>query len=306
MTAVRGIGFSTFSNEDQDFEQLRRDIDKAVELGVDFVELPLFCMDVIAGGRILKEQVKRLKSAVEGRGLGVTVHGPIAANFMALLDGVQERHLEVVKAYLEISAELKAAHMVIHTGIMVKPASSQIAEGYERQREALTTLGDFAKALGLILVVENVFVTSHDHYTALPSRLAQEIKAVGHSHVWACLDFSHAAIRCHHTAADFLSEVKALAPVAKHLHIHDSFGDSTQMTTYSKSERVAYGLGDLHLPIGWGKLPWDELMSSLSFADGAIFNLELPYMYRHALHESVEAVRGMASTYKAHQASAVS
>ena len=68
MVAVRGIGFSSWvRDDDADFEQLRRNLDLAAELGMDFVELPLFAMDLIAGGRILPAQVHRLKEAERPR-----------------------------------------------------------------------------------------------------------------------------------------------------------------------------------------------------------------------------------------------
>jgi len=133
----------------------------------------------------------------------------------------------------------------------------------------------------------------------LPSRLAREIEAIGHPNVKACLDFSHAALACAAQGADFLAEAKQLARVARHLHIHDSFGDPAQFWTFSRSERLALGLGDLHLPIGWGNIPWRRIMEEFTFLPDAIFNLELPSQYWFELSDSVGAVREMAETYRA-------
>lgn len=71
MTVVRGAGFSSWVADDFGFEQLRRDLDEAAALGAEFVELPLFVMDVIAGGRVLPAQVRRLKQAVPAAGLAI-------------------------------------------------------------------------------------------------------------------------------------------------------------------------------------------------------------------------------------------
>ena len=141
-------------------------------------------------------------------------------------------------------------------------------------------------------------------HTALPSRLAREIEAIGHPNVLGCLDFSHAAIACAAKGADFFEEVKALARVSRHLHIHDSFGDPAQLRTYTRSERLAYGLGDLHLPIGWGNLPWHDMMAKLEFEPEVIFNLELPVQYWFALGESVGAVAEMVEIYRARRSNA--
>jgi hypothetical protein len=29
---------------------------------------------------------------------------------------------------------------------------------------------------------------------------------------------------------------------------------------YTTSERIAFGQGDLHLPMGWGDIPWAEIL----------------------------------------------
>ena len=67
---------------------------------------------------------------------------------------------------------------------------------------------------------------------------------------------------------------------------------------------MAYGLGDLHLPIGWGSLPWPQLMAELEFEPDVIFNLELPKPYRSELPDSFRAVREMIAAYSARRSNA--
>jgi sugar phosphate isomerase/epimerase len=297
MLAVRGAGFSSGVSEEGEFEQLRRNLDEAAALGVEFVEIPLFAMTLVAGARVLPAQLRRLKEAVAGRGLGYTVHGPIAANFMQEPERVA-RHMAVAKATIEVSAEIGAAHLILHTGHTREPSEAANEAAFARQREALAALGGIAAAHSMIIAVENIFVSEAGAYTALPSRLAREIETIGHPNVRACLDFSHGAILCKARGADFLEEAKALARVARHLHIHDSFGDPAQLRTFARSERAAYGLGDLHLPIGWGNLPWHEMMAGFVFEPNVIFNLELPPHYWFALQDNVRAMREMIELYK--------
>jgi sugar phosphate isomerase/epimerase len=45
---------------------------------------------------------------------------------------------------------------------------------------------------------------------------------------------------------------------------------------YAPSEELAFGLGDLHLPLGWGDIPWGEILPGLAFQDGTAFIVELP------------------------------
>ncbi len=297
MRSVLGIGFSSGTSEDPHFERLQRDLDEAQRLGVDFVELPAFTMDLISGGKIIASELKKLKTALVGRALRYTVHGPIAMNFMQAPE-INARHMAVARATVEIAAELGAVHLIIHTGFTDAKSEPDIDAAYAAQRKALSILGAFAADHNVILTVENIFVSHESDHTALPSKLAAEIGAIDHPNVRACLDFSHAAITCRARGADFLTEAKALARVAKHLHIHDSFGDPTRLRTVSRSERMAYGLGDLHLPLGWGNLPWDKIMSECAFPDDVVFNLELPHPYAHMLGECVTRLHELRDIYR--------
>ncbi|ADP70539.1 Xylose isomerase domain-containing protein TIM barrel [Rhodomicrobium vannielii ATCC 17100] len=302
MAAVRGAGFSSAVRDDYQFEILRRNLDQAQELGVDFVEIPIFAMDLIAGGRVIQSQMRRLKEALRPRALSYTAHGPIAVNFMQR--ELSERHFDVARASVEAAAEIGAAHVVFHTGVMKMNDTGAIEAAYSNQRDYFAKLGDVAAEHGIIVAVENVFATAEGETTALPSRLAHEIEAIGHPSVLACLDFSHGAITCAAQGADFLAEAEALARVAIHLHIHDSFGDPTKLRTYSDAERLAYGIGDLHAPIGWGNLPWQEMMKRFTFRPDVIFNLELPPRYWYALDDSVREMHEMIEVYKAGRANA--
>jgi len=303
MAAVRGAGFSSAVRDDYNFEVLRRNLDQAQELGVDFVEIPIFAMDLISGGQVIPSQVRRLKEALRPRALAYTAHGPIAVNFMQ--HDLSERHLAVAKASVEVAAEIGAKHIVFHTGVSKESAPRELEAAYCNQRDYFTKLGDFAAAHGVIVAVENVFTSATEgKTTALPSRLASEIEAIDHPNVFACFDFSHGAITCKAQGADFLREAEALARVSIHLHIHDSFGDPAHLRTYADAERLAYGIGDLHAPLGWGNLPWNELMTRLSFLPDVIFNLELPPRYWYALDDSVRAMQDMIEVYKSGRSNA--
>ena len=57
----------------------------------------------------------------------------------------------------------------------------------------------------------------------------------------------------------FLEQAASLTPHAHHLHIHDNFGLMDITPVYTKSEAVAFGEGDLHLPfIGGYPMGWPD------------------------------------------------
>lgn len=291
---VRGYGISA-PHPKSDLSDLPAILDRVEALGVETIELPTFDMDLIVGGRIQKGHLALLKQACAGRKVAYTVHGPLAINFFD--DPARlPRHFEVMKASLEIAAEVGAIHYIVHSGIMPTKPAEVVEAAYDRQREWLARSGDVAKAFGLLVCVETMFGGHHGNtHASLPSRLAQELATIGHSHVWATLDFSHSYLRIGYFGGDYLAEIAALAPFAKHLHVHDSFGRADVIETWSPSEKLAFGHGDLHLPVGWGDIPWDALMARCVFPDGAVFNSELNPRYWYAVEDCVAATRELAA-----------
>jgi sugar phosphate isomerase/epimerase len=290
---VLGVGYSLAAEDDYAFRTLGAKLDEAEALGVDFVELPLHSMDLIAGARVLPERLRTVKTMLAGRSLRYTVHGPMAVNLMDVPSRLP-RHQDVLKAALDASAELGGLHYVLHGGIIDAGMASE-EDLFAQQRDILGLFGDEAEQRGIIIVVENLFTDSAKRSTALPSRLAREIAAIAHPHVWACLDFSHGALNSAARGAVFIEEAAALAPFAKHLHVHDSFGRPSEFFTPRRAERLAYGEGDLHLPLGLGNLPWDALMERLDFPGGVVFNVELAPPYWTDLRDVMETARGLAA-----------
>jgi sugar phosphate isomerase/epimerase len=201
----------------------------------------------------------------------------------------------VLKAQLEITAELGGVHFVAHAGRYAAEENGEPEAGCAPQRDALAEAGDYAKAHGITIAVENLFGRFAGRDTLLPSRLAAEVEAIGHPAIRACLDFSHAYLETSRVEVDFLAEAAALAPLAKHLHLHDSFGKLWPSPPGHRSERLAYGLDDLHLPIGLGSIPWDALMARCDFPEDVIFIHELIPPYWTDLAASLEKIRALAA-----------
>jgi sugar phosphate isomerase/epimerase len=297
MAISGGIGFASAACEDPDFEALRRNLDLAEALGVDVVELPLFALDIIAGGRVLPDQMKRLALAIGTRPFAFTAHGPVGVNMMDASD-LLARHRIVAEAAMAAASELGVFRIVLHTGHIARADEGRIEAAYARQRDAFRALADVAERGGMSLAIENIYVPDRGRIAPLPSRITREIAAIAHPNVTGCLDFAHAALACAAEGTDFRAEAKALASISAHLHLHDCFADPADMAIFVPSERVAYGLGDLHLPLGWGKLPWHDLMDDLNFPPDAVFLLELSAQYRFALPDGVVRARSLAAAYE--------
>lgn len=291
MTEHAQIGISVRC-DNHDFSDLAAGLDAAEELGVDTVEIPTLSMDLVANGRMLRERVHEVAAILKGRPLKYTVHGPIAIN---LMDEPWRLplHEEVLAASLEVAAELGALHYIMHTGIVGDVQGAGFSAALAQQREALLRAADVVRKFGLLITVENVFTYNHRRETALPSVLAAEVEALDSEQIRACFDVSHGYINATLHGADFLAEAEALARFAKHVHVHDSFGRPHDIPTYSRAERLAFGQGDVHLPVGWGSIPWDALMARCTFPRGTIFNIELEQRYWEHAAETVARTRAL-------------
>ena len=58
--------------------------------------------------------------------------------------------------------------------------------------------------------------------------------------------------------------------------MHDSFGIIEKIWTYVPSEDTSYGQGDLHLPLGWGDIPFEKIFTEIKFPSNINLNFELP------------------------------
>jgi sugar phosphate isomerase/epimerase len=297
---VKGTGISAHKRLN-DLSDFGDELDIIEALGVECIELPTYDMDIVVGGKIRRPQMEALKRACAGRSVEYSVHGPLAINFMH--DAYRlPRQLEVLKASIEVAAEVGAQNYVIHSGLSMQQQGDGIEAAYERQREYLTTAGDIAAEHNVILCVETLFGGFDGNvHASSPRRLAAELAAIGHPNVMATLDFSHSYLKLSYDGRgdEFVEEIKVLAPYARHLHIHDSFGRQDDIWMFTEGEKLAFGHGDLHLPVGWGDIPFERLVSECEFPQGVIFNIELKDRYWYVAQETVDATKrlaGMART----------
>lgn len=272
---IAGVGFATIG-ERPDLSDLDRALGQIEDAGASHAELALFAADLIAGGCVLVEPRRRLEAICGRRRLRFTVHSTLSVNFMD--EANLELHKIVCRANLELAAAVGASVVVQHPGMVSTRPANELDRLHGVERAALREMGDLAGRLGLRLAVETLFVESEGDYTADPVRLAAELRAVAHPHVVGTLDVSHSYLMTGFRGTSFTEAVAAFAPVTGHFHLHDSFGRprGTLAGFYTDSERMAFGVGDLHLPFGWGDIPFETLLPGLPVMRGTVLTVELP------------------------------
>lgn len=291
MSNLIGAGFNVGSDNGE-FAQLEADMRALAEMGVDTVEIGVTSLDLIAGGRIIRERHEALLALTRQFDFRYTVHGLVSSNFM---DPITQRYqLDAAKALVEVCNSIGAEMLVHHSGSLRADAIADWAGADTREREALTELADFARPHGVRIALENIFTTEPGQYRQTPSEVAATVRAVNHPNVVALIDFSHAYIESTFKGLDFFAEIAAMAPVAGHLHVHDSFGRPQGFFRgYHPQENTALGIGDLHMPLGWGDIDWDRIFSGLTFLPGTVLMMEIGERYRREQPASLSAARAL-------------
>ena len=271
LDGVRGLA--------EDLETLRR-------AAPDFVEVWPHHMGVILGGGLDAARLRAVRELLLETGLAYTVHAPLEVNLMDLSSHGLQR--DVLDASLRFANHIGAEVLVCHAGqrLGARDARHSIRDQLSAERSALRDAGDLAGELGVTIAVENYYPEQpilrgavYD-YSVWPSQLAEQISAVDHPAVGICLDVGHAALAAGVFGFDYLEECAAVAPLVRHVHLHDNLQRTNLAGEPPVSEHAVYGLGDLHLPPGRGTIPLDDLFWRVNFPENPACCVELsPELY---------------------------
>tara|TARA_Y100000588_G_scaffold61353_1_gene60596 strand:- start:2365 stop:3273 length:909 start_codon:yes stop_codon:yes gene_type:complete len=267
-----GISLRSLARDASDFADR---IGEVATFNPDSIELSCFAQDLIMNGSVITDRVTNMKSILNEYSIKSTMHGPLTFNLLDPTENIQS-HINTAESYLELGAMLGVTAMVLHTGFCPNMEPPKLAERYDVQREGLYYIAQRAQSRGLTIYLENIFPFYDGAHTALPSKLASELLEINHTHLKGCFDVSHGYIACTAYNADLVSEVKQISPLSPHWHVHDSFGKPTKsLEPYTHSESLSYGIGDLHLAVGHGSLPWNDVLNAATITENAVFNIEL-------------------------------
>jgi sugar phosphate isomerase/epimerase len=300
MTNIIATGFNAGSI-DGELASLEKELRILANIGVDTVELGLTSLDLIAGGCIIKERAERLVTLTKQFDFRYTVHGLVSSNFME--PATCRYQLDAAKALVEICDRVGARILVQHGGNLRADQIAERTDADTREREALYELAEFAKPYGVRIAFENIFTTEPGQYRQTPTQIAETVKAVGHPNLVALIDFSHAYIESTYRGLNFREELRAMAPVAGHLHVHDSFGRPQAFYKgYHLQENTALGIGDLHMPLGWGDIDWESIFAELTFLPGTVMMMEIGRRYHAEQPASLERAKNLMAINDARQA----
>ncbi|QIN80120.1 TIM barrel protein [Rubrobacter marinus] len=219
-------------------------------------------------GALDPARLDRVLEPLLDAGLAYTVHAPLEIDLMDPTS--RELQRDVLDASLRFARAVGADVVVCHAGQRVgaRDAPHRLKDQLACERDALREAGEIAGEMGAVIAVENYYPELpilrgevYD-YSVWPSELAEQISAVDHPCVGLCLDVGHAALAARAFGFDYLEECAAVAPLVRHLHLHDNLRKPNLTGNPPVSEHTVYGLGDLHLPPGRGTIPSKRLSAA--------------------------------------------
>lgn len=295
--AIRSVGINQPWSSPTGLFGLAGDLELLKSYGADFVELMPAELGVILGGTLDQTRLRIVQELLLEAELAYTVHAPLEVNLMNL--SAHEAQRDVLEASIRFADRVGAGVVVCHAGQRIGPrdARHSLKEQLAAERLALRRAGDMAGELGVTVAVENYYPelpvvrgAVYD-YSVWPSELAEQISAVDHPAVGICLDVGHAALASEVFGFDYIEECATIAPLVRHVHLHDNLMKTNLTGEPPVSEHPVYGLGDLHLPPGRGTIPLEDLFRSVYFPRDPTCCVELCPEHYSLVPEALRAAR---------------
>lgn len=278
-------------------------LDHLEKIGCTGAEITATGLDAVVACRLIAPQVAAVRAAMAAHPLAYSLHAPIAINLMDRAHAALHRRAAAVS--VDLAAEIGAKVVVLHPG---RCHPRDWLGGREtllaQERDDLAWLAEHAAGLGVAVAYENispnprVIAGEETSYSLDPAQLADQIAAVGHPALIACLDISHARQGATLWGFDMLAACARLAPHVGHIHFSDSTGIPATVPTKALGEMHFLGIGDMHAPPGFGTVDFDALAGVLAPAmrPGTRLVIELKRNFRaHSEASTLAAAQAFAA-----------
>ena len=297
------------------FQRLEESLGHAQEIGYELVELSISSLGLIFDGEVRQDALANLVAVTRNFNLRYTVHGLNRLNLA--YDSRHELCRRIMAAQIEIAGALGASCLVYHSGLQALDAvhygvrrtlltDQELVDGARREVAALRDLAPMARDAGLFIGMENgdshlwehnimyqfglirADLVKHHARLMIPP-IVKQLEAIDDPAVGMTLDIAHLYIAANDMDFDYLEAVEQAAPWVRHLHANDNFG-RLDWGFDTESDRWPYGEADIHLPPGWGSIPYEEVFARLPDYRGDLI-LEIKPAFVDYLGESLETMR---------------
>jgi len=279
---IKGIGVNIDARRiNGSFDSFLKELSFFKMLGFDYVEIPVAGLGVMYGGILIEPMIRAIQDAIADSGMKITVHGPDYVNFRR----ARREDLEVFTSTLEFAARVNAETAVYHCG-PIELDSVKTAKTAEI--ETLKSLSLKAEKLGIPIAVEN---TNH-----LVTEIMQIAEKVNSPFVCPLIDIGHLFISCNYRGESFEEEFRIGLNSCIEIHLSDNFGKSEQDfdEIAEKNSMYVFGIGDLHLPLGYGAIPYEKIFKYIKdskFSGIVILEINDMDRFRNDYTDSLKTIR---------------
>ncbi|MCD6189347.1 MAG: sugar phosphate isomerase/epimerase [Thermococcus sp.] len=204
----------------------------------DFVQIFPHTLGLIKNGQVIEKKLRSVENALKGVGINYTIRMPPSVN---LRDSVYySRHFKVAKGVIDVAIKLGSKIVVMQSGRTGR---------LDLEIEALQQLAEMAENFGIKIALENTYSVKDTLYV---------VESVNRENVGFALDLGHAFLSAQGDENRFLEDVKLGTEKTIILMIHDNFGKLFPQV--EPEDALAYGVGDLHLMPGEGKIPFGKAL----------------------------------------------
>lgn len=313
---VRAIGLAVGVSAGKDrFRRLEEALAHVQSVGYELVEISFSSLGIIFDGAVRPQPLADLVAVTRNFDLRYTVHGLNRLNLA--YDARHELCKRIMAAQIEVAGAVGAHCLVYHSGLQALDAVhygvrrqlftlEELAEGAQREVLALKELAPVARDAGVLIGMENGDSHLWEHVIMAQFGLARDALATHHARmmippivrqleqiddpaVGMTLDIAHLHIAAHDLGFDYLEAVEQAAPWVRHLHANDNFG-RLDWGFDSEPDRWPYGEADIHLPPGWGSIPYSEVFARLPQYEGDMI-LEIKGGFADYLGESLTTMQ---------------
>ena len=257
---------------DGDDSKLHDCLEVVRKSGGNCCELIMQSMDVLLNGRLLEPRVLAVKKILMDYDFTYSIHMPYSfqPQTMGEIEG-----LAFFKACIDFAKQIGASNITVHASSIEVGDENSLLKDIAFYKEIAQYAGDIR------IGIENPCYSGEVEQSRMmlgvnPEALAVHIKRIGCKNCGITLDFGHAYLSAADYNRDYVSDIRKMAPLAVHLHVHDNFGKHGEMKNYM--DNFSKGTGDLHLPPGWGEIPWESVLPLFDEFKG-IYILETEFRF---------------------------
>ena len=309
---IKAIGLAVGVGAGKDrFRRLEEALTQVHDFGYEMAEISISSLGIIFDGAVRPQPLADLVAVTRNVPLRYSVHGLNRLNLA--YDVRHDLCRRIMAAQIEVAGAVGASCLVYHSGLQALDevrygvrrtllSDNELAEGAALEAAALRALAPLARDAGVIIGMENGDSHLWEHNVlaqfGLPSSalaqhharmmippIVRQLEAIDDPAVGMTLDIAHLHIAAHDLGFDYLQAVTDAAPWVRHLHANDNFG-RLDTGFDSEPDRWPYGEADIHLPPGWGSIPYTEVFARLPEYRGDLI-LEIKSGFADCFDESL-------------------